>query len=143
EYGDTLYNLALNDIRNLTLLEQFGLERVLRSMILQRQEEVDIFLVDSIKKIVLDNNTYDLAAFDIIRSRDRGIPLYNEIRQYFGFPKAQSFADISTNPIIQKNLAKIYPNGVDTVEAWIGVLSEDHLNGSNFGMILNASIVTQ
>ncbi|CAG8829448.1 36104_t:CDS:2, partial [Racocetra persica] len=71
------------------------------------------------------------------------IPLYNVVRQYFGFPKAQSFADISTNPVVQKNLAKIYPNGVDTVEAFVGALSEDHLNGSNFGMVLNASLVTQ
>ncbi|CAG8820439.1 3751_t:CDS:2, partial [Racocetra fulgida] len=27
EYGDTLYNLALNDIKNQTLLEKLGLER--------------------------------------------------------------------------------------------------------------------
>ncbi|CAG8775902.1 1906_t:CDS:2, partial [Racocetra fulgida] len=72
EYGDTLYDLALNDIKNLTLVEQLGLERVLWSMILQRQEEVDIFLSDSTKKLVnFDNNLYDLTAFDIIRSRDR------------------------------------------------------------------------
>ncbi|CAG8548792.1 12902_t:CDS:10 [Cetraspora pellucida] len=144
EYGDTLYNLALNDIKNLTLLETFGLARVLLSMALQRQEEVDIFFADSTKSALApDHHTYDLVAFDIIRSRDRGIPLYNVIRQYFGFPKAQSFADISSNPTIQANLAKIYPNGIETVESWVGVMSEDHLNGSNFGMVMNASMVTQ
>ncbi|CAG8501919.1 7580_t:CDS:10, partial [Scutellospora calospora] len=128
EYGDTLYNLALSDIKNLTLLEQFGLERVLWSMVLQRQEEVDIFMSDSTKKVIsFDNYTLDLAAFDLLRSRDR----------------AQSFADISTNSNIQENLAKIYPNGVDSIEAWVGVMSEDHLNGSNFGNVLNASMVTQ
>ncbi|CAG8616434.1 4520_t:CDS:10, partial [Gigaspora margarita] len=144
EYGDTLYDLSLNDIANLTILENLGLERVLWSMILQRQEEVDIFLADATKNVVnFDNNVYDLAAFDIIRSRDRGIPLYNVVRQYFGFPKAQSFADISNKSIIQKNLAKVYPNGIETVEAWVGVMSEDHLDGSNFGMVMNASMVTQ
>ncbi|KAF0535888.1 heme peroxidase [Gigaspora margarita] len=144
EYGDTLYNLALNDIKNLTLLENVGLERVLWSMILQRQEEVDVFLADATKKIINnDNIIYDLGAIDIIRSRDRGIPLYNVVRQYFGFPKAQSFADISNKSIIQENLAKIYPNGIETVEAWVGVMSEDHLDGSNFGKVMNASMVTQ
>ncbi|CAG8757887.1 9826_t:CDS:10, partial [Gigaspora margarita] len=156
EYGNTLYNLALNDIKNLTLLEELGLERVLWSMILQRQEEVDVFFSDSTKAShAPDRNTYDLAAFDIIRSRDRGkififlfgflkcIPLYNVVREYFGFPKAQSISDISSKPNIQANLAKIYPNGIDTVEAWVGVMSEDHLNGSNFGMVMNASMVTQ
>ncbi|CAG8767653.1 13729_t:CDS:2, partial [Gigaspora rosea] len=156
EYGNALYNLALDDIKNLTLLEELGLERVLRSMILQRQEEVDIFFSDSTKAShAPDHNTYDIAAFDIIRSRDRGkififpfgflkcIPLYNVVRQYFGFPMAQSFSDISSIPNIQANLAKIYPNGIDTVEAWVGVMSEDHINGSNFGMVMNASMVTQ
>ncbi|CAG8553398.1 19835_t:CDS:10 [Cetraspora pellucida] len=144
EYGDTLYDLVLNDLKNLTLLEQLGLERVLWSLVLQRQEEVDIFLSDSTKKYIApDLVTYDIAAFDILRSRDRGIPLYNVVRQYFGFPKAKSFADISTNHNVQANLAKIYPNGVDSVEAWVGVMSEDHLNGSNFGMVMNASMVTQ
>ncbi|CAG8774191.1 5811_t:CDS:2, partial [Gigaspora rosea] len=71
------------------------------------------------------------------------IPLYNVVRQYFGFPKARSFADISNNSIIQENLAKVYPNGVETVEAWVGVMSEDHLDGSNFGLVMNASMVTQ
>ncbi|KAF0530586.1 heme peroxidase [Gigaspora margarita] len=144
EYGDTLYDLALNDIKNLTLLGTLGLEMVLWSMILQRQEEVDVFLADATKNFIHNNNnTYDVAAFDIISSRDRGIPLYNVVRQFFGFPKAQSFADISNQSIIQENLAKIYPNGIETVEAWVGVMSEDHLDGSNFGMVMNASMVTQ
>ncbi|CAG8437074.1 5507_t:CDS:10 [Scutellospora calospora] len=144
EYDNTLYNLPLNDIKNLSLLETFGLERVLWSIVLQRQEEVDIFLADSTKKALApDHNTYDIAAFDIERSRDRGIPLYNVVRQYFGFPKAQSFADISSKANIQANLAKIYPNGIETVEAWVGVMSEDHLDGANFGMVMNASMVTQ
>ncbi|CAG8491021.1 13221_t:CDS:10, partial [Gigaspora margarita] len=144
EYGDTLYDLALNDIKNLTLLGTLGLEMVLWSMILQRQEEVDVFLADATKNFIHNNNnTYDVAAFDIISSRDRGIPLYNVVRQFFGFPKAQSFADISNQSIIQENLAKIYPNGIETVEAWVGVMSEDHLDGSNFGMVINASMVTQ
>ncbi|CAG8477405.1 3801_t:CDS:10 [Gigaspora margarita] len=140
EYGNSLYNLSLNDIANQTLLETLGLERVLWSMILQRQEEVDIFLADATKNVNnFDNNVYDLGAFDIIRSRDRGIPLYNVVRQYFGFPKAQSFADISNKSIIQENLAKVYPNGIETVEAWVGVMSEDHLDGSNFGKVMNAN----
>ncbi|RIB03154.1 heme peroxidase [Gigaspora rosea] len=80
EYGDTLYNLALNDIKNFTLLEQFGLERVLWSIILQRQEEVDIFFSDSTKKYISpDLSTYDLVAFDILSSRDRGKDIFSII----------------------------------------------------------------
>ncbi|CAG8837539.1 7433_t:CDS:2, partial [Gigaspora margarita] len=44
EYRSTFYNLSLNDIANLILLETLGLERVLWSMILQCQEEPQMTL---------------------------------------------------------------------------------------------------
>ncbi|CAG8760702.1 5750_t:CDS:2, partial [Dentiscutata heterogama] len=58
EYGDTLYDLALNEITILTLLEELGLERVLKSMILQRQEDVDIFIVNATKKFINFDKNY-------------------------------------------------------------------------------------
>ncbi|CAG8786758.1 17625_t:CDS:2, partial [Racocetra persica] len=129
DHGDVLTNVALNDIKDLTLLENFGLEKVLLSMVLQRQEDVDNFFSNSTKKAIgPDQVTYDLASFDLIRSRDRGIPLYNKVRQFFNLPQAQSFSDISN---------------LDKVEALVGVMCEPHLDGANFGMTMNASIVTQ
>ena len=41
EFGDTIAELTLNDIKNQSLLEKFGLYPVLRSMALQKQEEID------------------------------------------------------------------------------------------------------
>jgi hypothetical protein len=48
ENGDTIVDLTLNDIRNQSLVETFRLDRVLKSMALQRQEEVDIFFSDAV-----------------------------------------------------------------------------------------------
>lgn len=48
KFGDTVVDLTLSQIRNQSLLETFGLNSVLRSMALQRQEEIDIFFSDSV-----------------------------------------------------------------------------------------------
>jgi hypothetical protein len=52
---------------------QFGLAPILRSMAGQRQEEVDIFMSDASRGLTGKNKLkYDIAAFDISRSRDFG-----------------------------------------------------------------------
>ncbi|CAG8542427.1 14892_t:CDS:10, partial [Acaulospora morrowiae] len=143
EVPEIVATVPFKQLNKSDLLTTFGVETILRSMALQRQEEVDIFLASATKNAISpEPNTYDLAAFDIVRSRDRGIPLYNVVRQSFGIPKANSFADITSNSLIQSNLAKIY-SSVDQVESWVGVLSEDHLDGSNFGRTLSASFEAQ
>ncbi|CAI2197011.1 15805_t:CDS:2, partial [Funneliformis geosporum] len=144
DYGDTIAELTLNQITNQSLLETFGLNRVLRSMALQRQEEVDIFFSDSVKNFISpDSYTYDLPAFDISRTRDRGIPLYNSVREAYGLSRKNSWNEITSNSDIQNKLQFLYPNGPDTLEAYVGAYSEDHLEGSNFGELVNASLVTQ
>ncbi|CAG8465360.1 9912_t:CDS:10 [Acaulospora morrowiae] len=143
EIPEIVATVPFRQLNKTDLLTTFGVETVLRSMALQRQEEVDIFLASATKNVISSEpNTYDLAAFDIIRSRERGIPFYNVVRQSFGIPKANSFSDISSNPLVQSNLARVY-SSVDQVEAWVGILSEDHLEGSNFGRTLSASFETQ
>ncbi|PKK64798.1 heme peroxidase [Rhizophagus irregularis] len=88
KFGDTVVDLTLSQIRNQSLLETFGLNSVLRSMALQRQEEIDIFFSDSIRNFIsIEPNVYDLPAFDILRSRDRGIALYNTVREAYGLSR--------------------------------------------------------
>jgi hypothetical protein len=48
DFGDTIVDLTLSQIRNQNLVETFGLSNVLRSMALQRQEEIDIFFSNSV-----------------------------------------------------------------------------------------------
>ena len=49
EYGDTIADLTLNQITEQTLVETYGLHRVLTSMALQRQEELDFFFSDAVR----------------------------------------------------------------------------------------------
>ena len=48
EYGDTIAELTLNQIAEQSLVETYGLHRVLTSIALQRQEELDIFFSDAV-----------------------------------------------------------------------------------------------
>ncbi|POG65167.1 heme peroxidase [Rhizophagus irregularis DAOM 181602=DAOM 197198] len=144
KFGDTVVDLTLSQIRNQSLLETFGLNSVLRSMALQRQEEIDIFFSDSIRNFIsIEPNVYDLPAFDILRSRDRGIALYNTVREAYGLSRKNTWSEVTSNEYLQNKLQSLYPNGPDTAESFVGALCENHLEGSNFGELLNKSIVTQ
>ncbi|CAG8630366.1 16932_t:CDS:2, partial [Racocetra fulgida] len=97
DHGDVLINVALNDIKDLTLLENFGLEK----------EDVDNFFSNSTKKAIgPDQVTYDLSAFDLIRSRDRG----NYIAVYGGYHPPT--LDPNQDPELKSSLSYSFVNDV-------------------------------
>jgi len=84
----------------------------------------------------------DIASIDHLRVRDRGIPLYNKVREAYGLSRVEKFSDISSNTIVQTRLNELYSN-VDSIEALVGALAEDHLAGSNFGPLIHTSMREQ
>ncbi len=132
----------------------------------------------------------DLAAIDIARARDHGIPSYNDLRAAYGLPRVTSFTQITgeptdrfprdpeidrSNPIddpdilditelrdaagnvltpgsdeadetavretrrttVAARLRAIY-GSVDRVDAFVGMVAERHLRGSEFGALQSA-----
>lgn len=65
------------------------------------------------------------------------------VREAYGLPRKNTWEEVTSDKYILDRLRFLYPNGPDTAEAFVGAYSEDHLDGSNFGELLNASIVTQ
>jgi len=109
EQGDLVTILSLHDLKRLNLLTDFGVPSLALSLALQLQEEVDIYFSEFMRKYFLkpfDPNptakVMDIAALDIVRSRDHGIPSYNDAREAFGLPRKMSFADISSDPEVHK-----------------------------------------
>lgn len=135
----------------------------------------------------------DLGATHIQRSRDHGIPLYNDLRETYGLERIESFIEITgettdefpddptidaIDPINDPDIltfdtlfdleGNIIPEGeednidavtgarrttlaarlkaiygdVDNIDAFVGMVSEEHLTGSEFGE-LQAAIWTQ
>ena len=58
-----------------------------------------------------DGSILDLAATDILRSRERGVPRYNEFRRKFHLAPASRFEDFSDDPAVVSDLRRIYDPG--------------------------------
>ncbi|MBA2117808.1 peroxidase family protein [Bremerella alba] len=84
----------------------------------------------------------DLAALDIQRGRDHGLPDYNNLRDRYGLESVTSFAEISSDPEIQAKLEEVFGT-VDNIDIFTGVLAEDHVPGSSAGELLHAIVGNQ
>jgi hypothetical protein len=70
-----------------------------------------------------DGGVVDLAAVDILRNRERGVPRYNEFRRQFRLKPAKRFKDFSDDPAIVDELAKVYATPED-VDLLVGLYTE-------------------
>ncbi|HEY8693280.1 MAG TPA: peroxidase family protein, partial [Chloroflexota bacterium] len=78
-----------------------------------------------------DGVLIDLAATDILRARERGVPRYNRFRQFMHRPPVRTFADITPNPAWQEQLRQVYGD-VDGVDVMVGLYAENPPAGFGF-----------
>ncbi len=115
-----------------------GIDPFLKGMSTQLEQKLDVQVVDDVRNYLFGDPDFgglDLATINIMRSRERGLPDYNTIRADFGLEKIKDFNDITKNTKLAKNLKFLYGN-VDNVDAWIGLLAEDHVKNTIFGETL-------
>jgi hypothetical protein len=70
-----------------------------------------------------DGTMLDLAATDILRNRERGVPRYNEFRRQFHLKPALTFEEFSDDPHVVDDLRRIYDNPED-VDLMVGLYAE-------------------
>ncbi|MCK1518449.1 peroxidase [Bradyrhizobium sp. 190] len=73
----------------------------------------------------------DMAAIDIMRDRERGVPRYNRFRELVGKQRVRTFEEITSIPDAADKMRKIYGN-VDRVDLLVGLLAEDLPKGFGF-----------
>ncbi|PVD19871.1 hypothetical protein C0Q70_20364 [Pomacea canaliculata] len=76
---------------------QIGVDRILLGLAFTKAEKEDRIIVSDLRQEVfgsLDWSRRDLAALNIQRARDHGIPGYNEVRRAYGLPPLNSWEDI-------------------------------------------------
>jgi hypothetical protein len=73
----------------------------------------------------------DLAATDILRSRELGVPRYNQFRRLLHLKPARSFEDLTGDPAQLAALRRLYRD-VDSVDTIIGMLAEKRPTGFGF-----------
>jgi hypothetical protein len=78
-----------------------------------------------------DGTVMDLAATDILRVRERGVPRYNELRRLFHLKPAESFGELTDNPKWAEELERVYGD-VERVDLMVGLYAEPLPKGFGF-----------
>lgn len=74
----------------------------------------------------------DLAAIDILRDRERGVPRYNEFRQHLDLPRIERFEDLTPNQDWAAEIREAYGGDIDKVDLLVGLLGEQPPPGFAF-----------
>ena len=75
----------------------------------------------------------DLAAVDILRDRERGVPRYNTFRRLLHLPPGRSFEELTNNPVWAAELKEVYAGDIEKVDLAVGMLAEPFPQGFGFG----------
>jgi hypothetical protein len=70
-----------------------------------------------------DGTTIDLAATDVLRIRERGVPRYNEFRRLFRLKPARTFEQLTDNPTWAEEIKRVYGD-VERVDLMVGLYAE-------------------
>uniref|UniRef100_A0A3Q2QIY6 Peroxidasin n=1 Tax=Fundulus heteroclitus TaxID=8078 RepID=A0A3Q2QIY6_FUNHE len=87
----------------------------------------------------------DLAAMNIQRGRDHGIPPYNDYRTFCNLTSAQTFDDLRNeikNPDVREKLRRLYGTPLN-IDLFPALMAEDLVPGSRLGPTLMCLLATQ
>jgi hypothetical protein len=73
----------------------------------------------------------DLAATDVLRTRELGVPRYNDFRRLLGLAPAGTFEDLSDDPETVRDLRDVYGD-VERVDTVVGMYAETRPQGFAF-----------
>jgi hypothetical protein len=76
--------------------------------------------------------TIDLAAIDILRTRERGVPRYNDFRRLFHLQPIRTFDELTPNREWAEEMARVYKGEIEDVDLMIGLYAEPFPEGFGF-----------
>ena len=79
-----------------------------------------------------DGEHLDLAAVDIFRDRERGVPRYNRFRRLLRKDPVTSFDEITDNPAWRKQIKEVYNGDLEQVDLMTGLFAEPLPEGFGF-----------
>lgn len=122
-----------------------NLEGVLFGLYMNDAQEIDTRVVDDVRNFLFGSpgaGGMDLAALNIQRGRDHGLPDYNSMRQAYGLDPVANFDDITSDPVLQQSLMELYET-VWNIDPWVGALAEDHIAGAAVGELISSALIDQ
>jgi hypothetical protein len=79
-----------------------------------------------------DGVVVDLAATDVMRMRELGVPRYNRFRRLFRLRPVPSFAALTDNPVWAEELRRVYGGDLERVDLMTGLFAEPKPAGFGF-----------
>lgn len=126
-------------------LAEGGVDPILRGLAAFIQEPTDEGVSIALRNMLFGRpgkGGMDLASINIQRGRDHGLPDYNTVRKSFGLAPAADFASLTSDPAVAARLQQAY-GSVDKLDPWVGMLCEDHVQGSAVGETLQVMLADQ
>jgi hypothetical protein len=79
-----------------------------------------------------DGEHLDLAAVDIFRDRERGVPRYNQFRRLMHKDPVKSFDELTANPAWRTQIKAVYNGDLEKVDLMTGLYAEPLPQGFGF-----------
>ena len=127
------------------ITENGGIDPILRGLGAQTAQAADTFVVDDVRSFLFGApgaGGLDLVSLNIQRGRDHGLPDYNDLREAVGLERVTSFDEITSDATIAAKLEALYGN-VDSIDAWVGGLAEDAVDGGVLGELFATVVIDQ
>jgi len=122
-----------------------GIDPLFQGMATQLQQDLDCKVVDDVRNFLFGApgaGGLDLAAINIQRGRDRGLPDFNSIREALGFSPYNSIDEITNSAELALFLKMVYPD-VNDIDPWVGFLAEKHMENAMSGETIMAIMELQ
>lgn len=79
-----------------------------------------------------DGTLVDLAATDILRTRELGVPRYNEFRRLLRMNPFKDFESLTDDPKLAATLREVYEGNIERVDLMVGLFAERRPQGFGF-----------
>jgi len=146
EQGNITESLTLSQAFFLTpdLYERNGgANGFIRKLASDISNKLDVHIIEDLRNLLNDPPAaMDLAATNIQRGRDAGLPSLNQMRTALGLSAYTSFSQITTDSVVASALQTAYTN-INNIDLWVGGLAETPVPGAMVGQTFQNIISSQ
>ncbi|WP_372729433.1 peroxidase family protein [Nocardioides sp.] len=133
--GELLRKATFNEIRATKadeVLRDTGLDNLLYSFGTAHPGAITLHnFPEALRRFEREGELIDLAVVDLVRTRRRGVPRYNDFRAGLHMPRIRSFDELCTNPESVRRMKELYRD-VDDLDTVVGLLAETPPDGFGF-----------
>ncbi|WP_084773617.1 peroxidase family protein [Nonomuraea candida] len=126
--GRTLRTLGFNDVQGAateTVMRGVGLANSLYSMGVAHPGAITLRnFPRALQAFERDGEIIDLSVVDLVRTRRRGVPRYNDFRAGLHKPRLRRFEDLTSDPDTLARLKDVYRT-VDDIDTMVGLFAEN------------------